>query len=46
MSSKLCNTINNVAFVSAGYFDHNALLYAATGFVFGIITGITIGGLM
>jgi len=40
MSRQICNSIDNMAFITSGYFDYHALSYAATGFVFGVIAGI------
>lgn len=39
-ANKICNSINNMAFVSSGYFDRNASVYAISGFVVGVLSSV------
>ena len=39
---KLCESINNMAFVSSGYFDYNTLMHFVLGFIAGLVTGVLI----
>ena len=42
MSTKLCRSIHDMAFVLTNNIDRNMLFYAFVGFIGGLVTGIAI----
>ena len=46
MSKNICNSVHNIAFVTAGYIDRNDIVYAGLGFVIGLATGSSICAMM
>ena len=46
MSNSICNSVHNVAFITAGYVSRTDIMFAIFGFVAGMATGISICSMM
>ena len=46
MSKSICNSVHNVAFITAGYVGRTDIMYASIGFVVGLVTGSSICSIM